>query len=86
MNSFVEEGDYTDGEDREEWWACQDGDTDAIAGVHCSNRVTGGTGDRELGEDHFYIAGMIFYDGMWWVGDVVVLFADYGAAGENGDE
>jgi len=86
MNSFVEDGDDTDGQDRDIWRASQDGDADAVAGVHCSHGFAGGIGDRELGVDHFNIAGVIFYDGMRGIGDVIVLFADYGAAGETGDE
>jgi hypothetical protein len=29
---------------------------------------------------------MLFYNGMGWIGDVIILFAHYGAAGEAGDE
>jgi hypothetical protein len=86
MNSFVEDADYTNGQDWEEWGPCQDGDACAIAGGECSHGFAGGIRDRELGVDHFYIAGMIFYERMRWGGDVIVLFADYGATGEKGEE
>ena len=86
MNSFVEDGDYADGQDREERGPCQNGHTDAVAGGECSQGFAGSVGDRELGADRFKIVGTIFYDGMRWIGEVIVLFAYYGAAGENGDE
>ena len=86
MDSFVEDVGDTDGQDRDEWGACQEGDADTIAGGHCSHGVAGRIGDLELRADHFKIVGMIFYDGMRWIGEVIVLLADYGAAGEADDE